>query len=115
MPMPRITWNNRALTAPLRRAERMGISETAQAGKAAAQRNIVEKNIVDTGHMLNTVEADEAREIGHRVEARFGNWQAGYALYHELGTYKMNARPWLMPALEEVRGDIPTRIRRHMP
>ncbi len=56
---------------------------------------------VDTGALKNSIEAE-------RIES--GVWQVHdgveYGIYQELGTYKMAAQPFLIPACEQVAGDL---------
>ena len=61
---------------------------------------IVSKDIIDTGDTLSSV--------GHRiirVSADGGEGESGpgthYAIYHEFGTYKMTARPYMRPTVDE--------------
>lgn len=62
--------------------------------------NIIAKNIIDTGNLLNSVQTDSVSvgplraEIGTRVQ---------YAIYNELGTSKMKARPFFQPAYDKVK------------
>ena len=56
---------------------------------------MAEKDIIDTGATLNsmqTVMAGDAAHIGPTTD---------YAIYHEMGTSRMAARPFLRPALAE--------------
>lgn len=59
---------------------------------------------VDTGrlrasitHVIGIEEGKQAAYVGSNVE---------YAIYQELGTYKMAAQPYLRPALQSVMGGI---------
>lgn len=49
---------------------------------------------VDTGNLMNSIAADKVRDMTWRVTAN-----ADYAIYVELGTRRMDADPYLEPAL----------------
>jgi HK97 gp10 family phage protein len=49
---------------------------------------------VDTGNLMNSIAADKVRDMTWRVTAN-----AEYAIYVELGTRRMDAVPYLEPAL----------------
>ena len=62
-----------------------------------AIRTIRSKSIIDSGRLRDSikfkVKGDEVK-VGTNVE---------YAIYNEYGTYKMKARPYLRPALDNKR------------
>lgn len=85
-------------------AQRSTLDAAAMAGglvvEGAAKENIIEQDIIDTGATLNSTQArpgDEAGEVdvGPSTE---------YAIFHELGTRYITARPFLVPALGENKG-----------
>jgi len=49
---------------------------------------------VDTGNLMNSIAADKVRDMTWRVTA-----SAEYAIYVEIGTRRMDADPYLEPAL----------------
>jgi HK97 gp10 family phage protein len=51
---------------------------------------------VDTGNLMNSIAADKVRELTWRVTAN-----AEYAIYVEIGTRRMDAQPYLEPALRD--------------
>lgn len=53
---------------------------------------------VDTGNLKNSIQTHMDGDIQATVAAH-----AEYAIYVEMGTYRMAARPYLVPALEAVR------------
>lgn len=61
---------------------------------------ITEKGVVDTGNLRNSItsrlEDDHTVMVGTAVE---------YAIYNEMGTYKMPARPFLKPAMEDYKDE----------
>lgn len=105
-----LNWLGPTVLSAVRIAEEKGLTEAAADASLQARQLIVEQNIIDTGHMLNTTEFKPATRRGARVEASFGNYSADYAIWHEIGTTRMRARPWLRPALEIVAPSIPRRI-----
>lgn len=106
----KLNWLGPTVMAAVRGAEEKGLTEAAHDAALQARQLIVEQNIIDTGFMLNTTEAKRAIRRGSRLEASFGNYTADYAIWHEIGTTRMRARPWLRPALERVAPSIPGRI-----
>lgn len=66
-------------------------------GKAKAL--LVEKGAVDTGNLLNSI----ATVVEDRGLTAFVGTAVHYAPYIEYGTYKMAARPYLVPAVEFAR------------
>lgn len=50
-------------------------------------------------HVMGVENGGQVAYVGSNVE---------YAIYQELGTYKMGARPYLRPALQSVMGGIST-------
>lgn len=65
------------------------------AAKQNAQKIILEKDIVDTGELLRTMDynvrtGDKAVDIGS---------PKNYAVFQEMGTVKQSARPFLAPAI----------------
>lgn len=69
--------------------------------ESVAKENIINVKAVDTGNLLNS--------ITHAVDpynyAVYTGTDVKYALYVELGTYKMQARPYLKPALADHLGE----------
>lgn len=62
--------------------------------------NIQRQDLIDTGFMLNSVTAESTSN----TEAEAGS-KAEYAIYHEYGTSKMPARPYMRPAFDEGKDD----------
>lgn len=63
--------------------------------EASAKKNIVQHDLIDTGDLWGSIHwwtpQPGTRSIGDGVE---------YGIYHEMGTSRMIARPWLVPAFE---------------
>ena len=75
------------------------VVKTAYDVEGRAKGLITSQNAIDTGRLLNSV---EAKPIGEFV------WEIAphteYAIYVEMGTYKMGARPYMIPAGEAAKG-----------
>lgn len=67
----------------------------AVAVQAEAQGNIVRQDIIDTGALLNDVSVSSPSRGVRRV----GTGRE-YGVFHEFGTRRHKARPWLRPALD---------------
>jgi HK97 gp10 family phage protein len=55
---------------------------------------------VDTGFLMNTIDSHMISDTTARIQS-----EAEYAIYQELGTYKMAAHPFLAPAVEQIAGE----------
>lgn len=66
---------------------------------------VVDKDIIDTGFLLNSIQADDPilSRTGGSVDVGVA---AEYAKHHEYGTSKMAARPFMRPTLTEGRAQI---------
>jgi len=98
--MSTLKWHGREAAARIRRALPGALAAAAMVVETEAKGNIRTKNIIDTGNLLGSVthevSGDRAR-AGTNVE---------YGIYHEYGTYKMGARPWLRPAADEHQDEV---------
>lgn len=98
--MSLLRWHGKAVLARIRGASRQGLEAAAVVVEREAKGNIRAKDIIDTGNLLGSVShelLDDRARVGTNVE---------YGIYHEYGTYKMAARPWLRPAVDENQGAI---------
>lgn len=75
------------------------IKKATQDIKGATQKNIRDKNIYDTGFLHNSVTGDRFENEGMTGYVDVG---AHYGIYHEFGTSRMAARPFLGPAVDFV-------------
>jgi HK97 gp10 family phage protein len=66
-----------------------------------AKQIVVEKDIIDTGNLLGNITTGEPS--GNSIEVTS---EAPYSIFNEFGTYKMAARPYMRPALDETRPEI---------
>ena len=71
--------------------------------------NIRQKNIIDTGDLLGSIESGL-----HSDEVAYVRDGVSYGVYNEFGTYKMAARPHLIPAAELFGRKISERFRELM-
>jgi len=82
-----------------------GLAVGAEIVAAKAVVNIRQHGLIDTGYMMNTTEAGEVQRVGQQVHVDIGT-KAEYGIYHELGTIRLPARPFLRPALLSSEGEI---------
>lgn len=73
-----------------------GIKDIADKTVENIKNNIMTEGVYDTGALHKSITA-ETRELGFVV--RDG---VPYGIFNEFGTYRMAARPFFVPALEEV-------------
>lgn len=73
--------------------------------QGAARVKIVEVGAVDTGTMKNSVQVSEPFEQGRALVVEVGP-TVEYAIFVEMGTYKMAARPFMRPALVGSQSEI---------
>lgn len=67
--------------------------------EAYAKTEITKKKAIDTGNLRNSITARPTVHNG--VKATVVGTPVEYGPYVELGTYKMAARPFIRPAVEE--------------
>ncbi|MFA5376890.1 MAG: hypothetical protein WC455_14160 [Dehalococcoidia bacterium] len=75
------------------------LQATAFQVEAEAKANIRAKHIIDTGALFNSVNTKKVKRGLYWVSDG-----VLYGIFHEFGTHKMSARPWMIPAVEKVRG-----------
>jgi HK97 gp10 family phage protein len=61
---------------------------------------------VQTGELIDSLR-NEVNVTDKHVAGIVGSYDVEYATYLELGTYKMEPRPFMVPAFERIREDIP--------
>lgn len=69
---------------------------------------------VQTATLQGSIRFTPARAGGGGVVGEWGSFDVGYAIYQELGTYKMSAKPYLRPAADFEYGLLGSRIRAAM-
>lgn len=83
------------------KAEAEGFATGAQVIVGAAIQNIRDKDIIDTGNLMDSVQSwPPERDAKGNVSVDIGT-AVEYGTYHEFGTSRMGARPWLRPAFDE--------------
>ena len=91
----------------LRKTEIRALEAYGENWKKIVDRIIVEKNIIDTGALRESMsyEIDEDKvEVTCGVKKGYsahGRTPENYAIYQELGTSKIPARPFIQPSIEE--------------
>ena len=98
--MSELRWHGKEAAARVRKAALMGLEAAGTLVEGLAKGIIVEKDIIDTGNLLNSVAHEvegETAHVGTNVE---------YGVYQEFGTRFMAARPWLRPAVDEHHAEI---------
>jgi len=66
-----------------------------------AKQIVVEKDIIDPSNLLGLITTHEPE--GDSIEIVS---EAPYSVFNEFGTYKMAARPYMRPALDEMKPEI---------
>jgi len=77
--------------------------------EANAKSNIIAKDIIDTGAMMNSVQTTQQSPNSYWVHDG-----VEYGIYHELGTHKIGARPFMVPAVETVGAQVDAIIAREL-
>lgn len=106
--MPVTKWNGRKLAAKARAAQMIGIDQT------MARCVIMAKTLVriKTATLQGSLRFEPARPSAGGVRGRWGSFDVNYALWQEIGTSKMSAKPYLRPAGDFEYGLLGVRIRR---
>jgi HK97 gp10 family phage protein len=66
-----------------------------------AKQIVVEKDVIDTGNLLGNIVTHPPE--GDSIEIVS---EADYSIFNEYGTYKMAARPYMRPALDESKPEV---------
>jgi len=93
-----LTDNSRQVLEALENAKEAVLNKIGAAGRDNARRIAKEKGVYDTGELYRDIDyqprvSDSAVDIGNR--------RIGYAVFNELGTRKMPARPYITPSVLE--------------
>ncbi len=103
-----VTVFNRIGSLAMNEGKKDGVErDAAEAVAERARQNIIEQGLVDSGFMLDTTGARKAGD-GYSVGT-----DAHYGEFVEFGTWKMSARPWLIPAIESASGEFERAIGVH--
>lgn len=72
-----------------------------------AKQNITDHDLIDTGALKNSVTVSTPDESTVRIGP-----SVHYGIWHEIGTKHHIARPYLVPAFDVVRAELPARMRK---
>jgi HK97 gp10 family phage protein len=73
------------------------VSKAAHAIEAQTKANITQHDLIDTGNMLGSVQAQPDGTFAWLVGVG-----AEYAIYHEYGTVKLPPKPFFLPAVRAI-------------
>jgi hypothetical protein len=91
-----LTWAGAALAMQIRRNCVDAIDETMAECVTTAKDRVR----VASGTLQGSIRFEPATMTGLGAEGKWGSFDVGYAIYQELGTYKMTAQPYLRPAAD---------------
>lgn len=104
----KLNWRGPEISAKLREAAKVAIDQTTAEAVEHAKSNHPWKN--ETGTLEGSLQMRPAVVEGETVRGKWGSFTVVYAIYQELGTSKMPARPYLRPAADATYGKLAGRI-----
>ncbi len=104
----RLEWYGEQILGQIRSRVEAGMNGVLADAAALAQVHAP----VDTGALRNDITFKPAVIVGGGLVGSFGAYSIHYAIYQELGTWKMAARPFLRPAADAVFPSLLSRIGR---
>lgn len=108
--MYKLRWHGDEIIAASEAAMKAGIDETM--GRCVEMAKSLVR--VDTTTLQGSIRFTPTKVSGKGAEGSWGSYDVNYAIYQELGTYKMPAKPYLRPAADFNYGQLAARIRRRM-
>lgn len=110
----RLDWNGDRVRARVVEASRVAINETLE--EAAADASASHQWVSRTGQLEEEIVVEQAVVGGQRVTGAFGTTRRRgfYGLFHELGTIREFARPFLRPAADRAFPTLAEKIRRRL-
>jgi hypothetical protein len=102
-------WRGPQIAAKIAAASRFGIDKTTSEAVLYAKQNHTWQNVTGTLEGSIQMRGAEPGATG-RMEGRWGSFTVNYALWLEIGTEHMPARPYLRPAAD---ANYPS-LRRHI-
>lgn len=103
-----MVWHGERVADKAVEAARLAIDEVLAAALAQAQ----SRAPIRTGFLRASGFVIPAEDTPQGVLGRWG-FSANYAAYQELGTVRMQARPFMRPAADAIYPTLPKRIRDH--
>lgn len=67
---------------------------------------------VKTATLQGSIRFEPAEIHGTRISGLWGSFDVNYALWQEIGTHRMSAKPYLRPAADRNYGQLAANIRR---
>jgi len=77
--------------------------------EALAKSTIVAKDIIDTGALLGSIAVTK-----QGTNSRWVHDGVEYGVYHELGTHRIGARPFMTPAVEAVNREVADIVKKEL-
>lgn len=105
-----LRWRGDEVRRAVMAAARGGIDETMARAVVEAKRRVP----VLTGTLQGSLQMRPARERGGGVVGLWGSFSVQYAVYVEMGTGRMGARPYLRPAADQEYPGLAGRIQRRL-
>lgn len=105
----RFNWYGGRVKARTLIATRLAIDQTTAAMVEDAKTSHSFRNV--TGTLEGSIQMRPAVLRGMRWIGQFGSWSVNYAIFVELGTRRMAARPYLRPAFDREAPKLAGRIR----
>lgn len=104
----RLIWHGDKILAKVREATRL--AGDAVLIDATAQAKVPGWTPRDTGALANSITYERMQRAGSGLVGSFGSYDVHYAIYVEVGTYKMAGHHYLRRARDAVFPSLPERV-----